>query len=511
MEMTKRKSLLLLCILLAQFAPGSHADITDLFGSFANDLEESSAQAAWLTYNRLIENEGCSDAFLIDPDLDPDRDGQGQDIETGDVQAGPGRVGAACTGQIYLLFSNVRELIHTANEITGDGPTAFSLGSSLEGLGFALRWAAAEEYAAQGTISGEFVNGQISGLSARLNALRLGARGFNFAVAPGWNGSGWNGQSGGAASADIDKYSRWGGFVNFSYGYGDKDPTSTEDAFDFDGTKINFGVDYIINEQWIAGIAGGYAMQEVDFDGSQSIVEGSMESSGFSLMPFVLYQPNNFFFSASLGIQDMDFDTNRTIRYTSFNPDVASTDTETVSNTGASMTSLFFEGGYTWRHNKWGIEPYINIRSTEISVDGFVEDDLNDAAFDLVVRDQEISSMEYTLGIKTQYTITPQQGVYIPWFSLEFVTQTEDAPRIIDAYYANDTSAETAFQVPTTELDSSYSVIAVGVSSVLRGGRQSTGDGAISGGIQGFASYKVITGLEGMSLNIFSLGLRYAF
>lgn len=494
MKIDIRKSIVLSSLLAAQFAQQSSADITDLFGSFANELEESSAQAAWLTYNRLIDNEGCSDAFLIDPDLDPDRDGQQE----------PGTL--ACTGQVYLLFSNVRELIHTANEITGDGPTAFSLGSSLEGLGFALRWAAAEEYAAQGTISGEFVNGQISGLSARLNALRLGARGFSFTAAPGWDG-----QSGGAASADIDNYSRWGGFVNFSYGYGDKDPTSTEDAFDFDGTKINFGVDYIINEQWIAGIAGGYAMQEVDFDGSQSIVEGSMESSGFSLMPFVLYQPNNFFFSASLGIQDMDFDTNRTIRYTSFNPDVPSTDTETVSTTSASMTSLFFEGGYTWRHNKWGIEPYLNVRSTEISVDGFVEDDLNDAAFDLAVREQEISSMEYTVGIKTQYTITPQQGVYIPWFSLEFVTQTEDAPRIIDAYYANDVTAETAFQVPTTELDSSYSVFAVGVSSVLRGGRQTEGDGAISGGIQGFASYKVITGLEGMSLNIFSLGLRYAF
>lgn len=471
--------------------PLAHADITDLFGEFANELEESAAQATLLTYTRLVETEGCSDDMFIDPGTDPDRQGEP----------------SACTGQIYLLFSNVREIIHTANEITGDGPTAFSLGTDLEGLGFALRWTAAEEYAAQGTMSGEFVNGQISGLSARLNALRLGARGFSFTGAPGWSGA-----TGGSASADISNYSRWGGFINFSYGFGDRAPTDTEDAFDFDGNKINFGVDYIINNEWIIGLAGGYASQQVDFDASLSIVEGSMDASGMSITPFVLYQPGNFFFSASLGMQNMDFDTNRAIRYPSFNPDVPSTNTETVSTTEANMDSLFFEGGYTWQRNKWAFEPYVNIRSTDITIDGFVEDDLNDSAFDLSVRKQEISSQEYTFGFKTQYTWTPASGgVYLPFFALEMVSQTEDAPRIIDAYYANDVSAQTAFQVPTTELDSSYSVFSFGVSSVLRGGQQSSVDGPIHGGIQGFVNYKVISGLEGMSLNVFSMGLRYAF
>lgn len=103
--------------------PLAHADITDLFGEFANELEESAAQATLLTYTRLVETEGCSDDMFIDPGTDPDRQGEP----------------SACTGQIYLLFSNVREIIHTANEITGDGPTAFSLGTDLEGLGFALR------------------------------------------------------------------------------------------------------------------------------------------------------------------------------------------------------------------------------------------------------------------------------------------------------------------------------------------------------------------------------------
>ena len=475
----------------------TYADITDLFGSFANDLEESSAQAAWLTYNRLIENEGCIDSLRVDPILNQDGD-----------------TNAACTGETFLLFNNVRELIHTANEITGDGATAFSLGSNLEGLGFALRWTAAEEYAAQGTVSGEFVNGQISGLAARMNALRMGARGFNIVGVPTGNGgnaiAAAHGMSGGSAGEE-STYSKWGGFLNYSYGFGDKSPTDTEDAFDFNGSKINFGVDYILNDKWILGVVGGYSDQEVDFDASQSIVEGGMQSSGFSVMPFFMFQPNSFFVSGSLGLQNMDFDTNRSIRYPSFNPDTSSTDTETVSNTSASMTSLFLETGYTWNHNKFALEPYGNVRYSDISVDGFIEDDINDAAFDLVVRQQDIESTEFTLGVKGQYTITPRRGVYIPYISLEYVTQTEDAPRLIDAYYANDSSALTAFSVPTSELDSNYSVFSLGVSGVLRGGRQKEAGGAISGGVQGFINYKVIQGLEGIDLQIYSFGLRYAF
>ena len=91
-------------------------------------------------------------------------------------------VGTACSDEDrFFVYLNARELVQTANEIRGSGATIASLGQDLEGLGLALRWTAAEELAAQGSMATEFANGQLSNLAARLSALRFGARGFGVA------------------------------------------------------------------------------------------------------------------------------------------------------------------------------------------------------------------------------------------------------------------------------------------------------------------------------------------
>ena len=468
------------------------ADIQQLIDAGAfNELETQAAIAALSTYDRLIENEGCFDSFSSDP-------GEGQ--------------GSPCTGQTYILFSNVREIIHTANELTNDGPTAESLGADLEGLGFALRWTAGEEYAAQGSLSSDFVGGQVSSVATRLTALRAGARGFSvigvanshdyndgLATATGVLGSG--------ASADGD-YGRWGGFINYDFGNGDREATGLEDAFDFDNSQITLGMDYRVNDRWIVGMVLGISEQELDFDGSQSIVEGGMEAEGTSLMPFVMYQQDSWFVSTSLGLQQMTFDTERAIRYPA---EFSSVNALTVSSTDADMTSLFVETGYTFQKRKFAFEPFVNFKYSDINVDEFIEDDVNDDAFDLVVQSQNINSLEYTLGAKIQYTFTPSFGVFIPYLTVEIVNQTDDAPRVVKAYYAQDSSGETAFNVPTEALDSSYFMVTYGVSSVIRGGRQSKAGGSVGGDIQAFINHRSLQGLEGYTSNLYSLGIRYTF
>ncbi len=461
-----------------------------------NELETEAALAALRTYQRLIQNEGCFDTLLVDP-------GAGQ--------------GSGCTGQTFQLFVNVREIIHSANEITGDGPTLASLGADLEGLGFALRWTAGEEYAAQGSLSSDFVGGQVAGVATRLTALRAGARGFNaigianyqpqnysdgYANASGILGSG--------ASADSD-YGRWGGFINYDFGNGDREATELEDAFDYENSQITFGLDYRLNNNWVIGAVFGVSDQELDFDGGQSIVEGGMEAKGSSVMPFVMFQHTSWFASTALGLQQMTFDTERAIRYPTFNDDFSSADTVTVSSTDADMTSLFIETGYTFQKRAFAFEPFINIKYSNISVDEFIEDDINDDAFDLVVQSQSINSLEYTLGAKIQYAITPSFGVFVPYTTIEFISQTDDAPRVVQAYYAQDSTGDTAFNVPTEALDSTYMMVTLGMSSVIRGGRQTKAGGSIGGDIQAFVNYRSLQGLEGYTGNFYSLGLRYTF
>jgi len=475
------------------------ATFADLIGEFSVPLENRSAQAALATYNRLIVEEGCLDELAQDP---------------GDLGQGP-TDGFNCTGRIFTIFRNVREVVHTGNDITGQGPTTFSLRSNLEGLGFALRWLAAEEYAAQEDLSSDFVSGQASGLSSRLTALRFGAQGFQFASNGVWQPTGQQhagmyGESGGAAGDDSN-YSKLGGFINLNFGSGSREPTGLENAFDFDLGNLTFGLDYRVNNNWIVGFVGGVMQQEIDFDASQSIVEGGIESDGFSVMPFFMYQPGSFYLSGSLGIQQMTFDSLRAIRYPSFNPSISSTNTETVSTTDASISSLFLEAGYTWFWQKFSVEPFLNVTASNIVIDEFIEDDINDDAFDLVVKEQDFDLVDATLGIKAQYVFTPNFGVLIPYLTLEMISQTETESRDIEAYYSGLSTTDSIFFVPTEELDSSYSAITVGLSSVIRGGREKSVGGSVGGDVQAFANIKTLSGLEGYDLQMYTLGLRYTF
>jgi len=101
-------------------------NLFNLLNQLNTELERESAVAAIRTYQRLITEQGCQERLVADPGAAD---------------------GSLCTGRTFQIFRNIREIIQTANDIQGSGPSEFSLRSNLEGLGFALRWLAAEEYA----------------------------------------------------------------------------------------------------------------------------------------------------------------------------------------------------------------------------------------------------------------------------------------------------------------------------------------------------------------------------
>ena len=215
-----------------------------------------------------------------------------------------------CTEESFAIFLTSRELVHTANELQRSGPTISSLGLDQEGLGLALRWTAAEEFAAQGSMATDFVNDQLSNLSARMSALRFCARGFSIAAMP-INPAGdtrvasLERPRGGGASGDeaLETYSPWGGFINGAFGWGTKKPTDLENPFDFDGSEVTAGIDYRFANNFILGGMVGYTEQTVDFDEAASdvsVTDGEIVADGFSYMAFGLYEGERLTFSASV-------------------------------------------------------------------------------------------------------------------------------------------------------------------------------------------------------------------
>lgn len=471
------------------------ANLTDLTGLFQSELEERAALSNQTVYDEL-KAQGCSDTE-----------------RTSD---------AFCTGTTFIVWKNVRELVHTANELTGNGPTQYSLDTDLEGLGFALRWTAGEEFSSQESMTDSFTGGQLSSLSNRITAVRSGVRGFTLnglsanndeqlaAVQP------QSGLSAGdpANSADA-AWSRWGGFLNGSYSYGDESPTQRENAYDFDGREVSAGLDYRVNAQWVVGGLVGYQDQEVDFDSSQSIVDGGVLMDGWSLMPFVLYQRDDWYATASTGLQSMEFTTERSIRYPSLNPNVPSVNTVATSSNRARTLTGSISGGYSYRiTDTWTLEPSLSINYQRTSINAYTEQDIKDDGFNFIVDKQSIKSLESVFGLKLQYLLNSQYGVFMPFIDAQFYAQHETDERYINATYANASnviSDSARFSLPTNTPDSDYKIYGLGVAAVLRGASQATLDAPASGGIQGFIQLRQVVDVGNFSQRMITGGLRYEF
>ena len=487
-----RRCTTLASVLFGLSTSPAHADLSQL--EFSNALEAKAATAVQATYNSLLG--ACTDTQQT--------------------------ASTTCSGSTFNVWKNVRELVHTANELTGQsGSTAFSLGLNQEQLGFALRWNAAEEYSSQGSMSGGFIGSQLNGVSTRIAALRYGATGFSF------NGMDdedvlvaqrayANRMSGGGASADQGyTWSSWGGFLNGSYTKGNKDATVYEDAFDADGKDINGGVDYRFDNHWVAGLVFGFQRQKLVFDSEKSITQGDVKMDGFSITPFALYQSDTWYFSGSLGYQRMQFDTTRHIQYPSLNPQVASVDTTAESSNDANALTASLTSGYSLPLNaSFSLEPYLTADYRHIRIDGFTEKDLLNDGFNFVVGTQTINSLELTPALKLRYIIASRVGVFVPYLDIQLHNQLDDGSHSIDATYEGaeqSVSAASTFVIPTDKLDKSYEIYTVGFSTVLRGARQTTADSAASGGIQAFVNYRTIQSLNNYHQYTVSAGLRYEF
>lgn len=483
---------------------------------YANRVEEAAAAANQLVFDTLDPT--CNPGGIFDSDPEP---------------AAP-PLGTGCTDDRFFVYLNSRELVHTANEIRGDGADVASLGSDLTGLGLALRWTAAEELAAQSSMATEFANNQLSNLAARLNALRFGSASFRttsrYRVDPRRDRLFAANDEDVVRAADDEPtgetYSGWGGFLNGAFGYGVKQPTPLEDAFDFDGSEMTFGIDYRFSSDLVVGGIFGAGTQTIDFDETASdisVVDGDIESDARSLILFALYQGEgeSLSISGSLGAQSLDYDIERNIKYPSFNPNLGSTNSLANSHPSADLTAATFSVGYAFPFGRLTLEPIFYAEYVDMTIDAFAEERsisrLSDTSiskrFDLLVSEQSLESLDAALMLRLQYVVTPRFGVIVPYMSLEAHRELKDNARTITAGYAAiaDILGSSSFAVPTDVPDDAYSVASIGVSLILRGGRQREAGGPITGGLSAFFQLKKVANLRYYDDAVMTGGFRYEF
>jgi len=483
--------------------------------SYANDVEVAAAAANQATFDAL--DPVCNPGGVYDTDPEP----------------GAPPLGSACSADHFFVYLNTRELVHSANELRGSGASVASLGLDQQGLGTALRWTAAEELAALGSMATDFTNSQLANLSQHFNMFRLATAAFPstayFRIDPNRDrllaaAQGDPDTGAGAEEGTGETFSRWSAFLNGGFGYGRREPTGLEDAFDFDGSELTLGVDWRLDGDLVVGALLGLGEQSVDFDETASpisVVDGRIESDASSLIVFAFRQGPRLSLSGSIGMQSVDYEITRNIKYPSFNPDTESANSIANSRPDADITTATMSAGYAVSRNRFTFEPIVYLEYVDITVNAFNEERsinlLSDSSvskrFDLGVSKQRIESLDASLGLRFQYVFTPGFGVAIPYLSLEAHRELEDNARTITTGFAAvaDILGTNTFTVPTDFPDSSYSVSSLGVSVILRGGRQREPGGVIAGGLSAFVQLKAIRGLRHYDDDVITGGFRYEF
>lgn len=510
--------------------------------TYANDIERAAAVSNDQVFRKLDPD--CNPGGVLDrlpepqfSDISAPPPAQLVDLTGGlPLALTPGPL---CNQDTFFVYLNARELFQTANEIQGQGPTISSLHLDQEGLGLALRWTAAEELAAQGSMATEFANSQLSTLAARLTALRFGSVGFTTTGLYQWRGTAspllaqasdrdasTDAPAGSAESAGAagEHYSPWGGFLNWGFGYGNKAPTAREDAFAFDGSEYTLGADYRLPGTIVLGGIVGSTRQAVDFDPAASeisVVDGNIRSDGHSFMVFAMSQGERMTLSGSVGTESLDYVIDRDIQYPSFNPYTESVYSLARSKPSADVTTSTFGFAYAFSWQKLTLEPTFDVESLDVSIGAFAEQRsinlLSNASqsrrFDLVVSKQDIRSLKTAAGMRFQYVVTPRFGVVVPYWSFRLHHESRNGTRTITSGYAAlaDVLGSTTFKLPTDAADRSYFTASAGVSAVLRGGRQREAGGPIAGGLSGFFQYETVQNRENYDDSVLTAGFRYEF
>jgi outer membrane autotransporter protein len=441
-----------------------------------------------------------------------------------------GGVGPNCSTEQYGVYGETAKLMATAAELLKQAPpddNFGSLGLNPQGVGDALRGTAAEEVSAKSRASTDFSNGQLKSVANRITALRYGARGFSIAGLDGLPTRGMPGIPEGTvlgAAGDPDPgsqtLSKLGGFVNGSYGWGTHDPTTFEDAFDYESIDVTAGADYRLRDDLVLGLTAGYAQNKVDFD---AIVDGGIDALGFSVGTFGLYTWKDFYVSGFFSYQRMSFDIDRFITYPSLNPNVPGVDTSTKGKTHSNAYTGTANLGYTYRFGfdtfSWTtgkpflVEPYGRLEYMSIDFDSYTERD-NKAGdfFALRVDQQRVQSLELSPGLRLAAAFSLPFGVVFPYARGEWRFELDDKNRETTSQYSVP-GLQTAipFLLNSSKIDSNYVSLTGGIQTILRGGRTRFLGGAVGDRLSLFVEYQTYLALDNVDSSAVNAGLRYLF
>ena len=161
------------------------------------------------------------------------------------------------------------------------------------------------------------------------------------------------------------------------------------------------------------GLLAGHSIKNVNFNSSESIVDGGIRGEGYGAIVYSQYEGDSAYVNASVGLQHLSLDTRRAITYPSLNPLIPSVNEVSTSSATATSWIASVGTGYTFHWRGFSAEPYLNGQYVNTSIGAFTEHGGN--GFDTDVGSQSIPTLTTAVGLKFQQAFLPSFGVIVPY------------------------------------------------------------------------------------------------
>lgn len=288
-----------------------------------------------------------------------------------------------------------------------------------------------------------------------------------------------------------DLISPWGFFVNGTYSRGDQklDRTLRNVSSNFNSIGITTGVDYRLSVRSVLGAAVGYSKFDTDLSDDGRTTSKALTLTGYGSH----YFNDNLYADARVTVGNASFDSIRRIRFSYQNFNV---DKTALGSNDARQYALAVGMGYNLQKGAWSITPNANVRYFRSNVDGYTE--TGAGANNVIFDDQQISSLQYNLGVQVSRPISLSHGVLAPQFDVSFGHETQDANFALNARLV-DATASQIFIVRAQEPDKSFGNIGLGFVYVTSNGRQ------------GYLTYRRLFANDSIQRDSINLGARFDF
>ncbi len=270
----------------------------------------------------------------------------------------------------------------------------------------------------------------------------------------------------------------------------DRDVTTFADGYDSTVLGGTVGGDYRVNDQVVTGAAFNYTNRDGDFDGG-----GNFSTNSYSGILFASFIPvPGFFADIAVGYTGHNYLVARPVSY------VENTSGDTIGGTSSSNSngqevSVRVLAGHDHSFGNLTFGPRAGLNFSHNDIDSYSE--AGGGGLALSYNDQDVTSLQSTLGIQGSAAVSTPYGVWVPQANADYVHEFENDQRGITVQFVgDDRPTPTKFSFQNEKPVRNFFNLGIGTVLIL------------PNGFQPFVNFRAMVGNEQFNNYAGTIGIR---